>query len=90
MSDSEVLSIRLPHMVKAKLEKLSKLSGRSKSWHAAEALDAYVNYQMPIVKGIVEAMRDGRAGKAIPHDEVVKRLNARLDTLEKKKKAKRV
>ncbi len=67
MSDSEVLSIRLPRKVKAKLEKLAKLSGRSKSWHAAEALDAYVDYQMPIVKSIAQAMEDGRAGKAIPH-----------------------
>ena len=46
--------------VKAKLEKLAKLSGRSKSWHAAEALDAYVDYQMPIVKSIREAKETAR------------------------------
>ncbi len=63
MSESEVLSIRLPRKTKTKLEKLAKLSGRSKSWHAAEALNAYVDYQMPIVKGIAQAMADGRAGK---------------------------
>lgn len=85
MPESEVLSIRLPRKVKAKLERLAKLSGRSKSWHAAEALDAYVDYQMPIVKSIVEAMEEGRARKGVPHDDVVKRLNTRLDAMEKKK-----
>lgn len=62
MADSEVLSIRLPRKLKAKLEKLAKLSGRNKSWHAAEALDAYVDYQMPIVKSIIEARDNARNG----------------------------
>lgn len=70
MPESEVLSIRLPRKVKAKLEKLAKLSGRSKSWHAAEALNAYVDYQMPIVKSIVEALEDGRAGKGVSLERV--------------------
>ncbi len=85
MSESEVLSIRLPRKTKAKLEKLAKLSGRSKSWHAAEALDAYVDWQMPIVKSIAQAMADGRAGRTKPHEEVVKRLNTRLETMERQK-----
>lgn len=85
MADSEVLSIRLPRKLKAKLEKLAKLSGRSKSWHAAEALGAYVEWQTPIVKSIAQAMADGRAGKAIPHEDVVKRLKGRLEAMERHK-----
>lgn len=74
MSESEVLSIRLPRKVKAKLERLAKLSGRSKSWHAAEALDAYVDWQMPIVKSIVEARENARAGgKTYTMEEVMAR-----------------
>ncbi|MEQ1617065.1 MAG: ribbon-helix-helix protein, CopG family [Terricaulis sp.] len=87
MSESEVLSIRLPRKVKAKLERLAKLSGRSKSWHAAEALDAYVDWQMPIVKSIVEAMADGRAGKTKSHEEVFARLLKRLETKAQSKKS---
>lgn len=89
MSDSEVLSIRLPRKVKAKLEKLAKLSGRSKSWHAADALDAYVDHQMPIVKGIVEARDAARkGGKAYTHEEVMARLDKIIARAEAKSAAK--
>ncbi len=87
MTDSVVLSIRLPRKVKAKLEKLAKLSGRSKSWHAAEALDAYVDYQTPIVKSIREAQESARAGRVTPHEEVFARVLNRLEA--KAKRARR-
>lgn len=89
MSDSEVLSIRLPRKLKAKLEKLAKLSGRSKSWHAAEALDAYVDYQTPIVKSIVEARKAARkGGKAYTLDEAMARLDKIIARAEAKSAAK--
>ena len=80
MSDSEVLSIRLPRKVKARLEKLAKLSGRSKSWHAAEALDAYVVWQMPIVKSIVAARENARnGGKTYTMEEVMARMDRTIE-----------
>jgi RHH-type rel operon transcriptional repressor/antitoxin RelB len=39
---TEILSIRLPGEVKARLTKLAQRSGRSKSFLAAEAIAAYV------------------------------------------------
>lgn len=86
MTDSVVLSIRVPAKTKAKLEKLAKLSGRTKSWWAAEAIDAYVDYQTPIVKGIREAQESLRAGKGVPQEEVFARLYARHDGGRKKAK----
>ena len=86
MPESDILSIRLPRKVKAKLEKLAKLSGRSKSWHAAEALDAYVDWQMPIVKSIVQAMEDGRAGKGVPLQQVKAETKAIIEAAKAKAK----
>jgi RHH-type transcriptional regulator, rel operon repressor / antitoxin RelB len=90
MSDSEVLSIRLPRKLKAKLEKLAKLSGRSKSWHAAEALDAYVDWQTPIVKSIREAQESARnGGKTYTTEEVMARTNKIIERAIAKRAAKR-
>ncbi len=88
MPESEVLSIRLPRKVKAKLEKLAKLSGRSKSWHAAEALNAYVDYQMPIVKSIVEAMENARNGGVTYSLDEVKARTGKIIERAKAAKAK--
>jgi len=87
--ETVVLSIRVPAKVKARLEKLAKLSGRSKSWHAAEALDGYVRYQTPIVESIREAQAQGRRGEVTPHDEVFARLDARIAAMARKAAAKK-
>lgn len=84
-SETVVLSIRVPAKTKAKLEKLARLSGRSKSWHAAEALEGYVKYQTPIVQSIVKARDEAMQGKVVPHDEVFARLDARIAAMERKK-----
>lgn len=78
-SDSEVLSIRVSRPLKSKLERLAKLSGHTKSWHAAKALETYVETQLPIVQGITKALEESRLGKVSPHDEAFARVLARLE-----------
>jgi predicted transcriptional regulator len=70
MSDTVVLSIRVPAKTKAKFEKLAELSGHSKSWHAAEALDSYVEHTMPIVKSLLKAREDARKGLGVSLDQM--------------------
>lgn len=79
MAETVVLSIRVPAKTKAKLEKLAELSGHSKSWWAAAAIDAYVDHQTPIVKGILKAREQGRAGKTSSMEEVFARLEKRIE-----------
>jgi predicted transcriptional regulator len=66
------LTIRVSEKTKAKLEKIARLSRRTKSWHAAEALDIYLKSELPIVESIVQAQADMNAGKGIPHERVWK------------------
>lgn len=76
MAESATITIRLPAKTKAKLEKLAQLSRRTKSWHAAEALEAYVAYQMPIVEKIAQGLASARAGRLIPHADVMREAEA--------------
>ncbi|MBL8551755.1 MAG: ribbon-helix-helix protein, CopG family [Hyphomonadaceae bacterium] len=64
------LTVRLSEKTKARLEKIAKLSRRSKSWHVAEALEIYLRNELPIVESIVKAQADGRAGKGISLDDM--------------------
>ena len=67
---STTLTVRISEKTKAKLEKIAKLSRRTKSWHAAEALEIYLRNELPIVESIVKAQADGRAGKGISLDQM--------------------
>jgi len=90
MSESVVLSIRVPAKVKAKLEKLSQLSGRSKSWHAAEALEEYAAREIPIVKSILEARDNAnKGGKTYTLAEVMARTDKIIERAIAKQAAKR-
>ncbi|MEJ0058135.1 MAG: ribbon-helix-helix protein, CopG family [Terricaulis sp.] len=89
MSDTVVLSIRVPAKTKAKLEKLAELSGRSKAWHAAEALEEYATREIPIVKGIREAMEQGRRGEVMTMEEAFARTRKIIATAKAKQAAKR-
>ncbi len=87
--ETVVLSLRVPKAVKARLEKLAKLSGRSKSWHAAAALDAYVKYQTPIVESLLEAMEQGRRGEVVTLDEAFASTRKIIEAAKAKQAAKR-
>lgn len=56
MSQKEVVTIRLPADVKAKLEALAASTNRSKSWLAAQAIAAYVEDQSWQVQPLEEAV----------------------------------
>jgi predicted transcriptional regulator len=81
---TETLSIRIDSETKARLDALSKLARRSKSFLAAEAIAAYVEseeWQLgEIHAGIAELDR----GKAVRHEEVSEWLQSWGKRKEKK------
>jgi predicted transcriptional regulator len=67
---STTLSIRVDGGAKRRLEKLAKSTGRSSSYLAAEAIDAYLDVNEWQVAGIKKAMASLEAGKAVAHEDV--------------------
>jgi predicted transcriptional regulator len=74
---STTMSIRLSSDTKAQLGLLATATRRSKSFLAAEAVEAYVVRERAIIEGIGRGMADMKAGRTVPHDEAM----AEIDTL---------
>lgn len=67
---SSTLSIRLNARTKAKLDALAKLSRRSKSFLAAEAIENFVAAESWQLKEIETGVKDLDANRTIDHGEV--------------------
>ena len=67
--DSQV-SMRLPGELKARIESYARLTGRSKSHVAMEALAEYLDWRLPQVADLKEAIAAADRGEFASDDEV--------------------
>jgi predicted transcriptional regulator len=86
MPDSTTMTIRLSTAVKEKLGRLSRGTRRSKSYLAAAADSAYVDRELAIIEGIQRGLADVEAGRVIPHDESMNRIDAAIEAVSRKRK----
>jgi RHH-type rel operon transcriptional repressor/antitoxin RelB len=67
---SEVMTIRVDRKIKARLEKLARVTARSKSWLAAEAIRAYIELNEWQIAEIKAALKEADAGDFASEGEV--------------------
>ena len=67
---STVFTVRVDTGVKKRLERLAKSTGRSRSFLAAEAINAYLDINEWQVAGIKRAIASLDRGEGIAHDQV--------------------
>ncbi len=79
MGASTTMTIRVTPDLKEKLGRLAQGTRRTKSFLAAEALDAYVNRELEIIEGIQRGLADMAAGRVIPHDEAMAQIDAAIE-----------
>lgn len=70
MGASTTMTIRVTPDLKEKLGRLAHNTRRTRSYLAAEAVEAYVNRELRIIEGIQRGLADMEAGRVTPHDEV--------------------
>ena len=68
--ETTTLTIRVRSALKKRLEKLSRSTGRSRSFLASEALSVYLDVNEWQVSGIKAALSSLDHGKGIPHQHV--------------------
>ncbi len=68
---STTLTVRLTPELKARLSKLAEQTHRTKSFLAGEAIGNYVERELEIVAGIERGLEDMKAGRVIPHEDVM-------------------
>jgi predicted transcriptional regulator len=83
---STTLTIRLAPEVKERLGRLAASTHRSKSFLAAEAVARYVEEEAAVILGIEQGLADAEAGRLVPHDEAMARLEATIAAAERGKR----
>jgi predicted transcriptional regulator len=79
MADSTTITIRLKPQVKEQLARLSKSTNRTRSYLAAEAIEAYVTRESEILEGIGRGLDDLKANRLVPHDDAMAELDAAIE-----------
>jgi predicted transcriptional regulator len=83
---SEVtVTVRMTKNLRDRLEALSEVTRRSKSFLSMEAIQHYVETEEEIVLGIKRGLADIEAGRTIPHEEAMQRIRSTIDTTAQKK-----
>ncbi len=73
---STTLTVRLPPKLKDRLGKLAERTRRTKSFLAGEAIAGYVERELEIVSGIEHGLDDMKAGRVVPHEDVMADIDA--------------
>ena len=77
MTKDVLLSVRISRRLSAKLEKLAKLTGRTKSWLVDSFLAQQVDPEIEFAESIREAERSIDRGEGIPHAQIVEEFRIR-------------
>ena len=85
MADSATLTVRLSTKTKEQLADLAGRTRRTRSFLAAEAIAGYVARELAIVEAIERGMAGVRAGRVIPHEEVMREARAIIEAAQAKR-----
>lgn len=77
---STTLTLRVSPELKERLGKLAERTRRTKSFLAGEAIAGYVERELEIVAGIERGIADMKAGRVVPHEEVMAEIDAIVET----------
>ena len=75
---STTLTVRLPPELKDRLGELAERTRRTKSFLAEEAIAGYVERELEIVSGIERGLDDMKAGRVVPHEDVMADIGATI------------
>jgi RHH-type transcriptional regulator, rel operon repressor / antitoxin RelB len=70
MSDTTLISVRVPKETAEKLAALAEATDRSKSYLAAQAIEEYLETQEWQIRAIEEGIKDVEEGRVVSHERV--------------------
>ena len=77
------LTVDLPPEVKDRLDRLAERTRRNRSLIAGEAIADYVRRELAIIDDIEEGRAEVRAGRTVPHDQVMDEIRALIEEAER-------
>jgi RHH-type transcriptional regulator, rel operon repressor / antitoxin RelB len=71
MTETRLISVRVPAAIAEKLEALASSTDRSKSYLAAQAIEEYIASHEWQIAAIKEGLKSANAGELVDHADVV-------------------
>lgn len=78
MTKDVTVAARIDQQLDDRLRSLAAATGRSKSWHVAEALRGYLLAEQEFLAAVAEGRRALAEGRVVTHEQVKKRFARRL------------
>lgn len=75
---SVTVGARISPRLDASLARLSRLTGRAKSWLLCDAIEAYVANEEDFIAAVQEGLADAKAGRVVSHETVVRHFEKRF------------
>ncbi len=85
MTADAVLSVRVSSATKKRLDRLAQRTNRTRSFLAAEAIEAYIKHELSIIEGIQRGLDDMKAGRLISHQEAMSSINSAIKRATKRR-----
>ena len=74
MAETTTITVRVPIEIRDKLDRVAKLTARSRSFHTTAALADYANSELAIVEAITRGLEDVKAGRVTPNKQAMEEL----------------
>ena len=79
MSESATITVRLASATKERLADLAGRTRRTRSFLAAEAIEAYVERELALIEAVERGQADVREGRTTPHEAVCEEASAIIE-----------
>jgi predicted transcriptional regulator len=76
VTETTTITVRVTTDARERLDRLASVTRRSRSFLAADALERYLQQELEIIDAIDEGIDDMRAGRVVPHEQVVAETDA--------------
>ena len=84
MAAKPILNIRIAPETLQRLDAIAAATRRSRSFIANEALEAWISREIELIEDIRIGLEEARAGKGIPHEEAMRRIDAAVEAVAKR------
>ena len=89
MATKPILNIRSPAETLRRLDAVAAATQRSRSFIANEALEAWIARESELIEDLRIGLEEARAGKVIPHERVMRDLDAAIERSVRRKRQQR-
>ena len=79
MPATATLNVRLPAATLRRLDAVTAATRRMRSFIATEALEAWIARENAIIEDLTIGLEEVRAGKGVPHERVMRDLDAAIE-----------